>query len=125
MADYDALLRDIDDELDGFIAASVVDLATGMTLTTRTARDDFDLELASAHNSQMVRGKLRTLDALGLSSTLDDMLLTLSDQLHLIKLIDGDAFVYVAAEKNRTNLALLRTAVVLQFRKHGLQLRDL
>lgn len=119
MADYTALVNDIAGEVNGFIGASVVDVTSGMTLAAHSERPEFDLEVASAHNSEMVRGKFRTLEALGLNSELEDMLLTLSDQLHLIKLIDRETFLYVAAQKNTTNLALLRTAVVLQFRKHG------
>lgn len=120
MADYNALVGDIASEVNGFIGASVVDLNSGMTLATRSARSDFDLDVASAYNSEMVKGKFRTIGALGLTSELEDMLLTLSDQLHLIKLINNETFIYVAAEKSKTNLALLRTAVVLQFKKHGI-----
>lgn len=120
MADYNALINDIATEVNGFVGASVVDLTSGMALASRTARPDFDLEIASAYNSEMVKGKFRTMEALGLSSELEDMLLTLTDQLHLIKMIDNTTFMYMAAEKGKTNLALLRTVVNAQFKKHGL-----
>jgi hypothetical protein len=51
--------------------------------------------------------------------TLEDMLLTLTDQFHLIKLLPGGgSFLYLAADKSTTNLAILRTAV----NKHCAQL---
>jgi predicted regulator of Ras-like GTPase activity (Roadblock/LC7/MglB family) len=110
MADYDSILEAVERDLTGFIGASVVDLDTGMSRASRSAVADFDLD--SAHNSQMVKSKFTTMQAPACDSTLEDMLLTLSDQLHLIKVLDnGKTFIYVAATKATTNLALLRRTV--------------
>jgi hypothetical protein len=98
-------------EVNGFIAVSLVDLESGMTLAVRSARPDFDLAAASAYNSEMVKQKQKTIKALNLKSTLDDMLLTLSDQIHLIKMVTPKTFLYMAADKGSTNLAIVRTAV--------------
>ena len=99
-------------EVPGFIAASLVDLDSGMTLAVKTARPDFDLAAASAFNSEIVKQKHKTIRALGLSSNLEDILLTLSDQLHLIKMVGNSSFIYLAAERATTNLAIMRTSVV-------------
>ena len=98
-------------DLPGFIAASLVDLDSGMTLGLKSARPDFDLAAASAYNSEMVKQKLKTIKALNLKPTLDDMLLTLSDQIHFIKMVTPRTFLYLAADKGGTNLALVRSAV--------------
>src|SRR5262249_9474356 len=74
-------------DIPGFIAASLVDLDSGMTLGARSVRNDFDLTAASAYNSEMVKQKLKIMKALNLRTTLDDMLITLGDQIHLIKLV--------------------------------------
>ncbi|QIM22681.1 hypothetical protein G7075_18610 [Phycicoccus sp. HDW14] len=112
MADYESILEAIQSDVTGFIGASIVDLDSGMSLASRSAVSDFDLDVASAYNSEMVKGKFKTMQALKLNSELEDMLLTLSDQLHLIKVMDGGTtFLYVAASKANTNLALLRRAV--------------
>ena len=43
---------------------------------------------------------------------LEDMLITLSDQFHLIKLLPGGtSFLYLAADRGSTNLAILRNSV--------------
>lgn len=107
---FEEVVGQIAQNVKGFIGASVVDLDTGMPLATRSSRPDFDLDLASAYNSEMVKAKLSTMRVLNIESGLEDMLLTLGDQLHLIKLVGTGAFVYVAAERGATNLALLRTA---------------
>lgn len=104
------ILTQIEKDCPGFIAASVVDLDSGMTLGVHHADPSFDLATASAFNSEMVKQKLKIMQALGLDSTLEDMLLTLSDQIHLIKLF-GESFLYLAAERESSNLALVRNAV--------------
>src|SRR5215204_4490398 len=82
-------------DVPGFIAASLVDLESGMTLGARSLRNDFDLTAASAYNSEMVKQKLKIMKALNLNTTLEDMLLTLGDQIHLIKIISPGTFVYL------------------------------
>ena len=98
-------------EIPGFIAASLVDLDSGMTIATKSFRPDFDLSVASAYNSELVKAKLKTIKTLGLQSTLEDMLLTVSDQIHLIKLVSPGTFIYLAADRTMANLAMVRSTV--------------
>jgi hypothetical protein len=106
----DAFAR-VANDIPGFIAASVVDLESGMTLGTRTSRTEFDLAAASAYNSEMVKQQLKIVKALNLKTTLEDMLLTLGDQIHLIKLVTPTSFIYLAADRATSNLAIVRNAV--------------
>ncbi len=98
-------------EIPGFIAASLVDLDSGMTLGARSARAAFDLTAASAYNSEMVKQKYKIMKALNLNTTLEDMLLTLGDQIHLIKIVSPHSFIYLAADRASSNLAIVRNAV--------------
>ena len=110
--EFEEAVAKIEGDMNGFIAASVVDLESGMTLTTRTARPDFDLAVASAYNSELVKQKLKIMKALGLKTTLEDILLTLGDQIHLIKIFPGGhTFLYLAADRANTNLAIVRNSV--------------
>jgi hypothetical protein len=110
--EFEEAVAKIEADMSGFIAASVVDLESGMTLTTRSARSDFDLAVASAYNSELVKQKLKIMKALGLKTTLEDILLTLGDQIHLIKIFPGGhTFLYLAAERASTNLAIVRNSV--------------
>ena len=106
-------------EMSGFIAASLVDMESGLTLGAKSLRADFDLSVASAYNSELVKQKLKIIRALNLKSTLEDMLLTLSDQIHMIKMIAPNVFLYIAADRESTNLAILRSVVA----KHTPSLR--
>jgi hypothetical protein len=104
---FDRVAQDIP----GFIAASLVDLESGMTLGARSLRADFDLTAASAYNSEMVKQKLKIMKALKLETTLEDMLLTLGDQIHVIRLVSPTSFVYLAADRAQANIAIVRNAV--------------
>ncbi len=42
-----------------------------MPLASSSVRPDFDLEVASAYNSEIVKNKMRTIEALGLDATLE------------------------------------------------------
>jgi len=98
-------------EIPGFIAASLVDLDSGMTLGMKSLRSDFDLAAASAYNSEMVKQKQKIMRALSLKTTLEDMLMTLGDQIHLIKMVSPTTFIYLATDRATSNIAIVRIAV--------------
>jgi predicted regulator of Ras-like GTPase activity (Roadblock/LC7/MglB family) len=105
------VLEKISAETNGFIAASLVDLDSGMTLAVKTSRTDFDLTAASAYNSELVKQKMKIMRTLGLTGNIEDMLITLTDQIHLVKLVGNNTFLYLAVDKKQSNLAIVRTAV--------------
>jgi hypothetical protein len=107
----DTLSKIHDDIGGGFIAASMVDLESGMTLAVKSVRSDFDLTAASAYNSELVKQKLKIMKTLGLNGTVEDMLITISDQIHLVKLINGVTFLYLAVDRKMSNIAIVRTTV--------------
>src|SRR5262245_52812028 len=105
------VLDKISNDASGFIAASLVDLDSGMTLAVKSVRSEFDLTAASAYNSELVKQKLKIMRSLGLGGTIEDMLISLSDQIHLVKLIGTTTFLYLAVDKKLSNLAIVRAAV--------------
>jgi len=107
-----AVFDKIQADIPGFIAISLVDLDSGMTLAVKAARPDFDLAAASAFNSEIIKQKFKTIKALNLKSSLEEVLFTLSDQIHMIRLVGTASFVYLAAERATSNLAIVRSAVI-------------
>ena len=105
------VLEKIATDANGFIAASLVDLDSGMTLAIKASRTDFDLTAASAYNSELVKQKLKIMRTLGLNGTIEDMLITLTDQIHLVKLVGPNTFLYMAVDRKQSNIALIRSAV--------------
>ena len=105
------VLEKLKKDTSGFIAAALVDLESGMTLAVRTVRSDFDLTAASAYNSELVKQKLKIMQSLNLTGSIDDMMITLTEQIHLIKLLTPSTFLYLAVDKSLSNLAIVRNAV--------------
>lgn len=95
--------------LDGFVGASLVDSDSGMVLGTEGGAK-FNLELASALNTEVVRAKRKAMDALGLGDQIDDILITLKDQYHVIRPMKNrpQVFIYLVTERAKSNLALAR-----------------
>jgi len=97
-------------ELDGFVGASVVDSNSGMMLASQGGGSAIDLELAAAGNTEVVRAKRQAIANLGFKDEIEDMLITLGKQYHLIRpLSDKDGlFLYLVLDKARSNLAIAR-----------------
>lgn len=112
MADMDVALKEMM-LLDGALGAAVVDYGSGMPLGVMGGSRDLDLEVAAAGNTEVVRAKLRTIEQLGLDEGIEDMLITLGGQYHLIRPIRSGRrakhlFLYLALDRQRGNLALAR-----------------
>lgn len=97
-------------ELEGFIGACIVDSNSGMMLGSLGSSNELNLELAAAGNTEVVRSKRKTLKTLNLNDQIEDILITLGRQYHLLRpLTTNDAlFIYVALDRKRANLALAR-----------------
>lgn len=96
-------------EIAGFIGAALVDSDSGMALGT-LGGGSINMEVAAAGNADVVRAKRRVASSLGLSDVVEDILLTLSKQYHLIRPLESNAdlFLYVVLDRSRANLALAR-----------------
>ena len=109
MASPKQTVQNILAELPTLLAVAVVETETGMPLASHANIADFDIETAAAYNTEVVKAKLKAIQALKLNQTVQDILLTLTDQLHLLKLSsDGSMFVYLAVNSRDTNLAQAR-----------------
>jgi predicted regulator of Ras-like GTPase activity (Roadblock/LC7/MglB family) len=113
-------LDKLEEQVPGFIAASLVDVESGMTLGATSADPNFDLTMASAFNSEMVKQKLRIIETLGYRGSLEDIIVDLSDQIHLIKVLNPGTFLYLVVSRRTSNLAIARSMAT----KHAQQLTD-
>jgi hypothetical protein len=110
MSNVDVILKEAM-QIDGAIGAALVDYETGMSLG-QAGGGTLDLDVAAAGNADVVKAKLRTMAALGLSEKIEDILITLSSQYHLLRLITArngqGLFLYMALDKGKANLAMAR-----------------
>jgi hypothetical protein len=100
-------------QIDGAIGVAVVDYDSGMTLGMLGGGKFLDLEVAGAGNTEVVRAKMRTMGSLGLNDEIEDILITLGRQYHIIRPLAGgqQLFLYLALDRQKANLALARLSL--------------
>lgn len=96
-------------EIDGCIGCCIVDSNSGMMLGA-AGGGSISLEIAAAGNTEVVRSKRKTLKAINLQEQIEDILITLNRQYHLIRpLSTNDAlFIYIVLDRAKANLAMAR-----------------
>ncbi|MFT0212304.1 hypothetical protein VQ643_06760 [Pseudomonas sp. F1_0610] len=94
--------------LNGAIAAAVVDSASGMLLGS--LGEHIDIEIAAAAHCEVLKTQRKTLKLLGQQQQIEDMLITLNNQYHLLRPLSAhpELFVYYVLEREQANLALAR-----------------
>jgi hypothetical protein len=111
MSDMDTALKEIMD-IDGAVGVALVDHTSGMALGTAGGGKELDLTVAAAGNTDVVRAKLRAMEMLNISEKIEDILISLDTQYHLIRPLTSRSgkglFLYVALRRDRANLAMAR-----------------
>ncbi|HEX8329121.1 MAG TPA: hypothetical protein VF629_16430 [Hymenobacter sp.] len=103
-------VQNIINDLPQLLAVAIVEVQSGMCLASHSNSPSFNPETAAAYNTEVVKQKQKAMSALKLSGEkIDDILISLTNQLHLINLLDdGKKFIYLAVNARDTNLAIAR-----------------
>ena len=99
--------------LGGYMGACLVDADTGMCLA-KDGGSAIDLEKAAAGNTEVVRAKRRTIQSLALDDEIEDILISLGKQYHLIRPLrtKPNLFLYLVLDRRYANLAYARLSLV-------------
>ena len=118
MSDFlTTFMDDLKTNVSGFIAVSVTEIKTGMSYCSLSMDPSFDPELASAYNLEVIKAKFAAIKALNLKQKIDDILITLTTQLHIIDISDNEQyFVYLAVDSSKANLGMTR-AILKKYSK--------
>ncbi|MDW8851319.1 hypothetical protein SD960_14535 [Flavobacterium sp. MMLR14_040] len=112
-------LNEMKTNVNGFIAVAVTEIESGLSFGNLTIDPSFDPELAAAYNLEVVKAKLSAVKALNLNQDIEDILITLSNQIHIIDISPNKKFmIYLAADSAKANLGMTRAVL----RKHKLDL---
>jgi len=100
--------------LDGALGVAVGDWKSGMCLgfkgTDTAAFREGNLEMAIATTTEVIRAKMRVLEAVGVKEDIEEILIVLKTQYHLVRLVKSVSglFFYLAIDREKGNLALAR-----------------
>src|SRR5580658_10470493 len=102
--------------IDGALGVALVDWDSGMSLGSLGGGKYLDLEVAAAGNTEVVRAKMKTMESLRLNDTIEDILITLGKQYHIIRPIKGargeqGLFLYLVLDRAKSNLAMARLSL--------------
>lgn len=95
-------------EIDGFKVASLVDTNSGLSLIS--AGTGLDVELAAAGNANVLNAKRKVAESLQLNDTIEDILISLGKEYHLIRPLEKNSniFLYLVLDRSKANLGLAR-----------------
>ena len=110
MANVQNSLKKIMSTIDGAIGAALVDFDGGLTLGTAGGGDVLDMEVAGAGNLEVVRAKIRVMEQLQIDDQIEDILITLGGQYHMIRPLERHPtmFLYLAIYRDQGNLGMAR-----------------
>lgn len=99
--------------VDGFIGAAIADSDSGMCLGSTGGGSVMNMEVAAAGNTEVVRAKRKAMKALNIRDEIEDILISLSKQYHVIRPLRArpSIFIYIAVDRQRANLAMTRYAL--------------
>lgn len=93
-------------EINGCVGVALADWQSGMTLGTLGS--GLNMDVAAAGNTDVVRAKMAVMSELGISGGIEDILITLTTQYHIIMPTGSTLFFYAALDRKTGNLGLAR-----------------
>lgn len=100
-------------KLDGYLAACLVDSASGVVLGSDGHARGLDVHAAAGSYAELYRIKLDVVRRLAPDERVEELIFTLPQQVHLVHAVgvQPDLFVYVVLERRAGNLMLTRFAL--------------
>lgn len=110
--------EDLKNNVPGFIAVAIAEIKSGISYLSLSVDPNFDPELASAFNLEVVKAKLNAINALGLNDTIEDIMINLKSQIHIIDISENNEyFIYLAVDSSKANLGMTK-ALLNKYKKN-------
>ncbi|MCA9704822.1 MAG: hypothetical protein KDK70_03100 [Myxococcales bacterium] len=106
MDNINQVLDNLKTNVAGTLGVALVDFESGMCLGS--AGTGINTEVAAAGNMDVMKAKMRVMRDLGITGGIEDILITLQSQYHIIRPLGTSMFMYLAIDREQGNLALAR-----------------
>jgi hypothetical protein len=100
--EYQAMLIQLEQQLDGFVGAAFVELATGRKLAAYSVQPAFDPRAVAAAARAAVAAQLSLMKSPDAGSPVVDMLVTMGNELYLYHLVTPAVILIVSADRAAT-----------------------
>jgi hypothetical protein len=112
-ADFlNVFIDDMKTNVNGFIAIAITEIETGLSYGSLSVDPSIDPEIASAYNLEVVKAKFNAVKALNLKQDIQDILITLTNQIHIIDISPNKKFmIYLVADSTKSNLGMTRSVL--------------
>ncbi len=106
----DKAFEEAKENISGLKAISAVEVETGLAIGSLIVDPAFDLDAASAYNSEVLKAKMKAKKAMGMDKEkIDIIIIELTSQIHLIQpTANAKYLVYIAADRSSTNIGISR-----------------
>ena len=92
----------------GYKAMAIGDINSGETLFAESLDAKFDIELAAACNLEVIKAKLKAIETLELTESIDKIVINLSKDIHIIDITESKQyFIYLALDASKTTIGLV------------------
>lgn len=106
------IVDDLIEAIPGVIAIAISEIDSGMALASKSKLNTLEPEIAAAYNAEVIKQKLKAKKALGLEKMdLEDILVTMTDQYHVLTIVPGNKFFVYTTTSKDSNLAIIRNAL--------------
>jgi CheY-like chemotaxis protein len=97
-------------QIEGALGVALVDGASGMTLASAGGKRVLNWEVAGAGAADSLRAQRRVMEGLGLEDAIEDIMITLGTQYHVVRCLgrDSAAFLYLVLTREAANLGMAR-----------------
>lgn len=106
MEHVEHVLEDLCSSVAGTMGVALVDYESGLCLGT--SGTGLDMDVAAAGIMEVMKVKARLIRALGIEGGIEDVLITLGSQIHLVRPVGAACFLYLVMERQQSSLALAR-----------------
>lgn len=112
--EIDAAFQEAKEGIAGLKAISAVEVESGLAHGSLIVDKSFDLDAASAYNSEVLKAKLKAKNAMGMEKeNIDIIIIELTSQIHIIQPTEnGKYLIYMAADRSSTNVGIARKIIL-------------